>query len=144
MNLDVGCGDTPHPNANVLVDVSLFMLSENKENIRTRAGILADACHLPFRNKIFDWSYSSHTIEHVSNPQLMLRELERVTIFRVEIKCPSRWMKGHKGNKYHKWTITRRWFNKLGYSTYLNLTTIFIIPPFRIQLPNEILAEKTL
>ncbi|TET65723.1 MAG: class I SAM-dependent methyltransferase [Candidatus Aminicenantes bacterium] len=50
--------------------------------------VLADGCHLPFRNNSFDRVYRQAVIEHVGDPVAFLKELIRVSKETVTIKVP--------------------------------------------------------
>jgi len=111
--LDVGCANRPKGDVNV----DLFIRKPNPhiENQLIEPSIipnfvLADACHLPFSGKCFDQVFSSHLIEHVDDPYLLLRELIRVSSKVTEIYTPHRFYK--MGNPIHKCHFTQTWFNK--------------------------------
>jgi len=73
--------------------------------------ILADAERLPFKDDCFDVVFSSHVIEHVPNPFLMLREMCRVAERKVIVRCPHR-----KGSgavmPYHINFLDEEWFER--------------------------------
>jgi len=112
--LDVGCGVQPKGDVNV----DLYVKKPNPhitshpiiEPKKIPNFVLADACHLPFRDGSFKHVHSSHVIEHVENPFLMLRELLRVSSGTVEIYTPHRL---HRiDNRTHKSHFTKTWFYK--------------------------------
>ena len=77
--LEVGSGDSPCPRSDVLFDLTL----ENHERVggRTIADrplVLGQAECLPFCDKAFDYVICFHTLEHSSEPDCFLREIERV------------------------------------------------------------------
>ena len=95
MKLDIGCGNFPTGDVNT----DLFI-----EDIGHRTGtakhlapslaaqkiknfVLCDAGALPFREDVFDEVYSSHTIEHVNDPSLMIKEMVRVSKDKISIVC---------------------------------------------------------
>jgi ubiquinone/menaquinone biosynthesis C-methylase UbiE len=88
--LDVGCGNR----ASGTVNVDLYYgetIHRRHEPINMKHipnFVLADACHLPFKDNSFWVVYSAHTIEHVQNPFLMLSELVRVSKHKIIVKCP--------------------------------------------------------
>jgi SAM-dependent methyltransferase len=95
LNLDVGCG--PFPRGDVNVD--LFKGGWNYQSgdqVRGRYMdpskipnfIVADACHLPFKNGAFEMAYSSHTIEHLRDPEGFIAELCRVSRRKVVLLYP--------------------------------------------------------
>lgn len=79
--LDVGCGDRPRKEANFFVDRFPFdpkhrsgrEIEEFPENF-----VVADADNLPFRDKVFDYCYCYHALEHMESPEEALREMDRV------------------------------------------------------------------
>ncbi|MBN2054607.1 methyltransferase domain-containing protein, partial [bacterium] len=52
-------------------------------------GAVADAHELPFRDKSFDLTICSEVLEHVTNPGLVVSELERVTRGHVVLTTPA-------------------------------------------------------
>jgi hypothetical protein len=148
--LDVGCGEVPLGDVNV--DRYRYVQAKDRTNVRTRVDLICDAHFLPFRDRSFREVYSSHVIEHVDSPSRLLREAERVAERKVTIRCPSRWMRGHRGNPFHKWTITRTWLISHGYLTEVNYDPDrrLLFPFNMLHLPvkfvrvNEIIAWKSL
>jgi len=70
--LDVGCGLNPlkHVLPNTVgVDLAL----------NSKADVVADGCHLPFRDNVFDCVVSVEVIEHLENPDKFIEELKRVS-----------------------------------------------------------------
>lgn len=116
--LDVGCG--PKPRGEVNIDFfrggqnpqtgdqvrGEFMPSKNIKNF-----IMADAMHLPIKDKSFEVVFSSHTIEHVQKPMQMLREMCRVAKTKAVVRFPHR-----KGSgavmPYHVNFLDEDWFRK--------------------------------
>ncbi|MFB0522304.1 MAG: class I SAM-dependent methyltransferase [Candidatus Bathyarchaeia archaeon] len=104
--LDVGCGHEPKGDVNV----DLFMKATPHRSPDQRVCddkpldvkafpnfVCADACYLPFQDEVFSRAFSSHTIEHVGDPEKMLNELVRVSKHSVEVICPhaeSPWASG--------------------------------------------------
>ena len=77
--LDIGSRNGYHlslyePKMKVALDIDLPTLKINKEKNR----ILADARHLPIRNKLFDVVLFSEVIEHIPNVGKALKEIDRV------------------------------------------------------------------
>ncbi len=72
--------------------------------------VVADAAHLPFRDGSFSVVFSSHTIEHVSNPLLMLGEMLRVSRKKVVVRCPHKLGSGAK-LPHHVNFLDEEWFN---------------------------------
>lgn len=73
MKLNVGCG--PDADGDIRIDITrVYWLFG-----RTTANIIADAQHLPFRDKCFDELKAYHVLEHVSNWRKALLEWCRVS-----------------------------------------------------------------
>lgn len=97
--LDAGCGsgrvfqyafdDARRPRLIVGVD----MTNEPKGNGNIDAAARADLGRLPFRDGVFDIAISSHVAEHLTEPDLVFRELARVLKpgGRLLILTPNRW-----------------------------------------------------
>jgi len=97
MTLDVGCGNEPKGDVNVDLfpeatphrSADQRVCDDKPLNVKLiKNFVKADACHLPFKDRVFSRVYSGHTIEHVKNPQGMIRELLRVSYSEIEIVCP--------------------------------------------------------
>jgi ubiquinone/menaquinone biosynthesis C-methylase UbiE len=90
--LDVGCGNR----ASGTVNVDLYCgetMHRRHEPIDMKHipnFVLADACHLPFKDNSFDLVRSDGLIEHLTNPILLLEEMIRVSKFQIIVKCPHR------------------------------------------------------
>jgi len=81
--VDIGCGATPFPFANILVDNDL-KLGTDRHGLKIpkdgRAIIEADLeWGLPFKEKEVDFAYCSHLLEHCQNPNIACDELIRVS-----------------------------------------------------------------
>jgi ubiquinone/menaquinone biosynthesis C-methylase UbiE len=72
--LDIGCGYTAHKNANVVCDIQDFSDFYNDKKFVK----LSDKV-LPFKDKEFDFVISSHVIEHVTDVDFFIKELERIS-----------------------------------------------------------------
>ena len=140
MVLDVGCGIRPKGNVNV--DLYIVKASHRSQVInprKIRNFILADGQHLPFKSNSFGIVVSYHTIEHVENPTLFLKECIRVAKKRVNIVCPHAWARSKLfqigQGKEHKSYFRPRWFNQTlkNYYTHIKTTTQ---PLFRIPFLN--------
>ena len=77
--LEVGSGGNPYFRSNVLLDA--FEATQQ----RHWAPLVADRCtvlgaveRLPFRDKSFDFVIASHVLEHSTQPEIFLQELQRV------------------------------------------------------------------
>lgn len=114
MILDVGCGTFPKGDVNVDIDMESkfhrpFVLRKGMAK-RFKNFIIADACHLPFRNDTFDSVYSTHVIEHMKNPVVFFKELIRVTKNMVFLKCPHRYWRPQQES--HLSFLNVKWFHE--------------------------------
>jgi len=83
MILDIGCGHRPHGHVNVdLYAKATWHRSEDRfptdrSLIRKRIKnlVTANAHHLPFKDNSFSTVFSRNTIEHVTNPVKMIKEM---------------------------------------------------------------------
>jgi len=66
--LDIGCGDRPTGDVNL----DLFYYEKWKNFI------IAEAHHLPFKNKVFEKVYTKHALEHFEKPLKFFKEAKRV------------------------------------------------------------------
>jgi ubiquinone/menaquinone biosynthesis C-methylase UbiE len=72
--LDIGCGYTAHSNASVICDVQdLSNFYKDRKFIKLKEKTL------PFKNKEFDFVIASHVMEHVTDVDYFIKELERVS-----------------------------------------------------------------
>jgi len=81
-SLNVGCGLDPW--GDIRVDLSCKFL-----DWRFRPTILADAHCLPFKDKAFKKTKSSHVLEHLGRPSEALDELTRVTEEEIVLRFPT-------------------------------------------------------
>ena len=114
LKLDVGCGG--HFCGDVNIDLYVEDPSHNRvtkfHKLDTKQipnFIQCDAQYLPFQNEVFTEAYSTHVIEHVPKPALMLRELIRVSSSIVTVECPHRY-----GETLQIWgrEYSRKWMRK--------------------------------
>jgi hypothetical protein len=96
--LDVGCGHRPQGDVNVdlFLEATAHRAADQRVNddvalnVRSIPNLVrADALHLPFRDGVFEKSYSWHLIEHVSDAESFIAEMIRVSAGKVEIQCPN-------------------------------------------------------
>ena len=77
--LDVGSGGNPYPRSDVLLD--RLGGAEHRCGVAMkidRQAIIGDAAKLPFKDKSFDFIIASHILEHMPDPEIFLKELQRV------------------------------------------------------------------
>lgn len=77
--LEIGSGGNPYPRANVLLDAH----EETIERwftplVKDRPLVLGIAERLPFKDKSFDFIIASHVLEHSTDPDSFLCEIQRV------------------------------------------------------------------
>jgi len=90
--LDVGCGNKHIGDVNV--DCFPYDKTQcgKKWSVKDAKNfIIADSCHLPFRENVFRVVHGSHTIEHTHNPLLALKEFKRVCSGKVFLVFPSQY-----------------------------------------------------
>jgi len=98
--LDVGCGDNPYPDADILCDL---YVGKPKD----RPFVVCEASHLPFRGKAFSSVNCVAVMEHVESPRALLAELRRVAEHGY-VETPSRLLENvFIGWKNHKWVIVK-------------------------------------
>lgn len=81
--LDLGSGDKPHFNADILVDKYIDKKYGAQRNGDDEVSINkpmfnSDISNLPFRDKVFDFVIASHILEHVIDPASAIKEIARV------------------------------------------------------------------
>jgi hypothetical protein len=116
--LDVGFGTLPRGDVNVDFFRSGFN-PQTGDQIKggfvspkkVKNFVVADVMHLPFKANAFKVAFSSHTIEHVKNPMLMLREMCRVAERKVIVRCPHRRGSGAV-MPFHLNYLDEEWFRK--------------------------------
>jgi len=126
-SLDVGCGSKSGFKGSVTVgclkeamslQIRDQLVGEVKPN-KIPNFVLADACHLPFKNGAFNLAFSSHTIERVKDPFRMFSELHRVANRKVIVRCSHRRGSGAK-RPLHINYFNESWFElaacRLGYN----------------------------
>jgi len=132
--LDVGCGDRPKGTVNLdwaRSQSSDFFESERQVDPgRATNFVLGDAYHLPFRDNAFETVLCHHTLEHLVNPVLALKELLRATSNVLEIIVPFRWhekiqnrfmpKRREWAEKHHKSFFTKKQLEKLFEETGLH------------------------
>lgn len=78
--LDIGSGGDPFPHATLLAD-RYIEPTKHRTDLFRRDGkplVICDIEQLPFRDGVFEFVMCSHVLEHVENPIMACRELQRV------------------------------------------------------------------
>lgn len=127
LKLDVGCGSKPTGDVNVDFCVRGWNSQEGDQkrgeflNPKVIPNfVVADAEHLPFKDDVFDVAFSSHVIEHVPNPSIMLREMCRVSKRKILVRCPHRKGSGAK-RPFHLHYLDEEWFEDAASKLGLNV-----------------------
>ncbi|MEQ1661168.1 MAG: methyltransferase domain-containing protein [Thiobacillus sp.] len=106
--LEVGSGGSPYARANVLLDA--FEVTRQRHwapLIADRPTVLGAVERLPFRDKAFDFVIASHVLEHSSDPEAFLLELQRVA-HAGYIEVPDAFMERLNPYRDHRLEITVR------------------------------------
>lgn len=106
--LEVGSGGNPYARANVLLDA--YEITRERHwapLIADRPTVLGLVENLPFRNGAFDFVIASHVLEHSSDPERFLIELQRVAKAGY-IEVPDAFMERVNPYRDHKLEITVR------------------------------------
>lgn len=108
--LDVACGGNPFPKADVLCDLHLGRVPDRgmkKLVTDDKPFVLCSIFALPFKDKAFDLVTSYYLIEHLDEPQGLLKELRRVSNHGY-VQCPSWFNEFLYGERLHRWTVRKR------------------------------------
>lgn len=106
--LEVGSGGNPYARANVLLDA----YEDTRERhwvplVSDRPTVLGFVENLPFKDKSFDFVIASHVLEHSTDPERFLHELQRVAKAGY-IEVPDAFMERVNPYKDHRLEITVR------------------------------------
>ena len=74
ITLNVGCGGDEWG------DVRVDLAYRTQTDVPSRLNLRADAHHLPFRDRAFEVTKCWHILEHLKDPHLALREINRVSV----------------------------------------------------------------
>jgi SAM-dependent methyltransferase len=106
--VDVGSGQEPHPRANVLCDKFVSDSTERSVGGGLRVDrplIVSDATDTPFPDKAFDFAFCAHLLEHMDEPDRLLRELQRIS-HAGYIETPSKTYEKLFGWRFHRWFVS--------------------------------------
>lgn len=127
--LEVGSGGNPYCRANVLLDAYESTHERHWAPLVTgRPTVLGFVESLPFKSGCFDFVIASHVLEHSSNPQQFLSELQRVAKAGY-IEAPDAFMERINPYKFHRLEITIR-ENKL----IITKKSSWLIEPDTVEL----------
>ena len=77
--LEVGAGGNPYPRANVLLDAYEATRERHwAPLVADRPTVLGFVEKLPFKDHAFDFVIAAHVLEHSTDPEKFLAELQRV------------------------------------------------------------------
>ena len=103
--LEIGSGDRPNPRSDVLVDRYPEDNTERGGDLRVdRPLVVADAHHLPFKDRSFDYVVCYHILEHMDDPARFIREITRVGR-RGHIQSPSEVAEKLFHWPFHRWYV---------------------------------------
>ena len=106
--LEVGAGGNPYPRANVLLDAYEATRERHwAPLISDRPTVLGFAENLPFKDHAFDFVIAAHVLEHSSDPDRFIAELQRVAKAGY-IEVPDAFMERINPYKDHRLEITCR------------------------------------
>jgi SAM-dependent methyltransferase len=106
--LEVGSGGNPYPRANVLLDAYESTRERHWAPLTSdRPTVLGFVENLPFKDKSFDYVIASHVLEHSTNPEKFISELQRVAKAGY-IEVPDAFLERINPYKDHRLEITLR------------------------------------
>lgn len=110
--LDIGSGGEPFPFANFLTDRYPGKTQHRYNKLKTNnlPFAVSDVQNLPYKNKVFDFVYCAHVIEHVDDPAKACEEMMRVGksgYIEVPTKTSDIIFNFARLNHFHKWHISK-------------------------------------
>jgi SAM-dependent methyltransferase len=106
--LEVGAGGNPYPRANVLLDAYEATRERHwAPLVADRPTVLGFVENLPFKDHAFDFVIAAHVLEHSTDPERFLAELQRVAKAGY-IEVPDAFMERINPYKDHRLEITCR------------------------------------
>lgn len=107
--IDIGSGHNPHPRADVIVDKYLQDDTERSgQKIvlkRNQQFFVADACNMPFKDKVFNLAICSHVAEHIDDIHRFCTEMNRIA-HRGYIETPSKFAEILRHAPNHRWYVS--------------------------------------
>lgn len=129
----MGCGGNPEYPKATFRDVNLDI---RFPNVKVKDFVLADAVHLPFREKMFKEVCGAHIIEHLDDPEAFILECARVGET-YEISFPQWFSAAAYIDPTHKWVWFRGKFRPI--PRFLNLLVRFL---FANRLADHIFGKE--
>ena len=106
--LEVGSGGNPFPRSNVLLDAYEVTRERHYQPLITdRPTVLGVVEDMPFRDDAFDFVIACHVLEHSTNIDGSLRELQRVARAGY-IECPDAFLERINPYPDHRYEVTER------------------------------------
>jgi hypothetical protein len=106
--LEVGSGGNPFPRSNVLLDAYEVTRERHYQPlVADRPIVLGMVEDMPFRDDAFDFVIACHVLEHSTDIDAALRELQRVARAGY-IECPDAFLERINPYKDHRYEVTER------------------------------------
>ena len=106
--LEVGSGGNPFPRANVLLDAYEVTRERHYQPlISDRPIVLGRVEDMPFRDDAFDFVIACHVLEHSTDLDASLREIQRVARAGY-IECPDAFLERINPYPDHRYEVTER------------------------------------
>lgn len=141
MILDVGCGFQPRGDVNcdLYVKDSLNHRNQGEGSTiqvhRVPNFVVCDAQFLPFQDRVFETVFCGQVIEHLENPLRLLKELSRVSAWKVQVETVHRfgenltwrpkervWFRIHHVSKFN-----RKWFVRASRYAGLRFVRMYVL-----------------
>ena len=110
--LDVGCGMKPYESLLTLPGSRYFgtdwpVSMEGSYGDSTRADFFSNSMVLPFRERTFDTIVSTQVLEHVRQPEIVIREMARVLKPSgiLILSAPMTWPLHEEPHDYYRYTL---------------------------------------
>lgn len=146
--MDIGSGSNPQGTVNIDLYTGKSPHHHNIINPKNTSNFIqASITHIPLKNRAFTTAYASHVIEHLTDPSKGIKELKRVSRYRVIIKVPNNPYTEFK-HHYFTWSYTslqkylRLFFKKVEVYPYTNTGSSRFILWLENQ-PNDIIRKLT-
>jgi len=121
LTLAVGCGGNREYPESTFRDVNLDICLPSSH---IASFVLADAMHMPFRDKSFKIIFASHIIEHLPDTEAFITECRRVGCS-VELRFPHWVFAGAYSDPTHRWVWIRGKFRPIPRPVHLAIRLVF-------------------